>query len=127
MTDIWDQLTIDGTSRKVTPRTDDTCTNCGTLVRRILADPIISWPATVTAHPVDRPVALAAIITGRPAYVHLTHRRDATWWPLDRDTIGSPHLATGQHHLTHVCGADPDPPPPKPATNPDTFPLTPPF
>ena len=108
-------------------RGKDTCNDCGEPVRRIVAGDVCGWPAVVSQHPVDRPAALAAIVAGRPVYVHLRHKHDTAWWALDRDTIGSPHLATGDHHLAHVCSNDPDPPPPKPAANPDTFPQQPPF
>ena len=122
---IWDQLTLDGSSPKVTTRrSDDTCTACRATVRRIVAD-TPGWPAVVTQHPVDRVTALAAVVAGRPVYVHVRHRRDATWWPLTADTIGSDHLAVGDHHLEHRCGHDPPAPPPKPAAA--DLPDTPPF
>ena len=107
------QLHLDASAPR---RSDDTCTTCGATVRRILAGHLAALPATVTEHHVDRTTALAAIVAGRPAYVHRQHKRSASWVRLDADTIGSKHVATGDHHLEHVCGKDP-PPPPAPAAD----------
>lgn len=124
MTDIWDQLTLDGTSPKVTAA-PNTCRDCGALVRRIIAGDICGWPATVAQHPVDRVTALALVATGRSVYIHRRHKRSASWTRLEADTIGSAHAAAGDHHPEHACGKDPPPPPPKP--DPHTYPHIPPF
>lgn len=108
--EIWDQLAID--TPAVPKRTDDTCTACGATVRRIIAGDTAGLPAVVSHHPAPRATALAAIVTGRPAYVHRQHKRATSWVRLDADNIGSKHVATGDHHLEHVCGHDPPKPPP---------------
>lgn len=97
-----------------TTASNDACPRCGTAVRRILeGGDWAQWPHTVSAHPVTRPVALAAMVTGRTVIVRSRHRRQAdTWRRLDRWTLGSKHLAAGDHHLEHVCGNDPPTPPP---------------
>ncbi len=107
------------------PRDADTCPRCGAGVRHILAGDLCAWPATVTRHPVDRTTALVAIVAGREVYVRTRHHRAADRWrQLDADTIGSAHVAAGDHHPAHVCGHDPPPPPKATAA---TLPTLPPF
>lgn len=107
------------------PRGTAVCPDCGTPVRKVWDDDICALHATVSLHPVDRAVALAAIATGRGAVVHIDARRHSYWRRLDAGNLSSANLAAGRHHLDHACGKDPEePPPPRPAY---TVPDQPPF
>lgn len=112
------------------PRRADTCPHCRQPVRHIIDNPTLGQPATVTRHPIDRAVALAAIAYGgRRAYLHKHHRHTSTWTFIDQWRITNPNLA-GDWHLNHVCGKDPDPPPRTPTPTPavrDADADTPPF
>jgi len=112
--DIWDQF-LPGLQPPAAPAPKlDRCRKCGHRIRRPWIGDVGALQADVSFHPTDRPVALALMAAGqRTVYVRRVGKRHTSWKQLDRDNAANPNLAAGDHHLNHVCGKDPAPPPNK--------------